>query len=312
MKKTRNTFIVIAIVMMLVGAVICGVSFASAGFNGDSFSKSFLGKDVEDKMAEYKSDYNKVTIDVKDRKIDVSKSSDDKIHITYTESEKRHINISENNGELLITEQNDMKWYDYIFTFDFGCKMSIQLPENIEAQLNIYNKNGQIEFSDISIDGDVAIEDKNGKLIFTNTSIKGDLNAETSNGEIKTDKLNVSGKAEIKSSNGANSVENTSVGGELSIKTSNGKIYLYNVKADSISAVTSNGKVEFRDTLVEKEIDAKTSNGKIEGSLIGNQGDFNFRYENSNGSSNVPENGNGGKQAYFKTSNGGIDVRYAQ
>lgn len=313
MKKTRNIFIIISILLMTAGIIICSASVCMTGFDFSQFTTSMTGTEVREMNREFKADYQRIIIDTKDREIKFEKSDDDKLHLEYTESEKRKIDISENGSELSVIEQFDYKWYDYIFNFDFGNKLIVKLPSDIKAQVSVNNSNGKISLTDISAKNSVDLHTSNGAVSLTDVSINGDINASTSNGRIELVRVEITGKADMKTSNGECSADGTSVGGELKYKTSNGKVYLNKTKADDIVLESSNGKIELYEADVQKSISAQTSNGKIEGTLVGKPGDFSFRCENSgHNNSNLPTDGNGGKQAYFKTSNGNIDVSYAQ
>lgn len=313
MKKTRNVFIIISIILMTAGIIICSASLCMTGFDFSQFTTSMTGTEVKQMNRDFKADYQRIIIDTKDREIKFEKSDDDKFHLEYTESEKRKIDISENGSELSVIEQFEYKWYDYIFNFDFGNKLVVKLPSDIKAQVSVNTSNGKISLTDISVKNSVDLHTSNGAVTLTDVSINGDINASSSNGRIELVRADITGKADMKTSNGECSADGTSVGGELKFKTSNGKVHLNKTKADDIILESSNGKIELYEADVQKSISAQTSNGKIEGTLVGKPGDFTFRCENSGyNNSNLPTDGNGGKQAYFKTSNGDIDVSYAQ
>ena len=350
MKKARNIILIISVVLVIIGLIICGVSFAMADFNAEKFSDAFLGKEVELEMADYEAIYEKISVNVENREVELKKSTDNKIHITYKKSEKSRMEFTESGNALTVIEYNEKKWYDYIFNFEFGRNIVIELPENIKADIKITDKNGKMTASGLSVNGSFNVETDNGALSFINTKIEGGLNAKTNNGKITLENLNVGGGADFTTSNGAYSVEKVKTGGKLkmntsngkveldsvsaeetqiktsngavelsgvdseisvSVKTSNGKVYLDKVSADEVSAETSNGAVEFSGIDVENSVSVKTSNGKISGTLVGKSGDFSFEYDND-GSDKIklPLSGSGDKTAYFKTSNSNIEVDY--
>ncbi|MCQ4021544.1 MULTISPECIES: DUF4097 family beta strand repeat-containing protein [unclassified Ruminococcus] len=313
MKKTRNIFIIVAVALMFAGIIICAVSFSMSGFNFSEFSTSLVGKEVKEMKADFKNEFSNLTLNTVDRKIDFQKSDDDMIHFEYTENEKRKIEISESNGTLSLTEHTHYKWYDYFFSFDNGNKLTVKLPAEINASISVDNRNGKITFSGINVKDDVKLHTSNGEISFSDDEIEGELIAQISNGRVNISNLDVKGNVELKTSNGEVSLQDFDSSSRLNIKTSNGKVYLNKAEAEEISMESSNGKIEFWDTDVTKSISAKTINGKIEGTLIGKEGDYNITAEtSSNNSCNLPMTGNGGKTAYFKTSNGNIEVSYVQ
>lgn len=346
MKKTRNIILIISVMLVIIGMIICGVSFAMAGFNAEHFSDAFIGKEVNLEMAEYNAVYGKISINVIDREVELKRSTDDKIHITYKKSEKSRMEFTESGNTLAVTEYNEKKWFDYIFNFDFGRNIVIELPEKINADIKINDKNGKMTANDLNVNGNFDIETGNGELSFINTKFSGSLTARTSNGKITLENLSVGGDGDFTTSNGKYSLEKVKIGGKLKLDTSNGKIKLNSVSAKEAQLKTSNGYVELEDVETEadvsvkssnggvllnsvkaEEIDVKTSNGaanfsgvdvdksvsiitsngKISGTLVGKPGDFNFEY---GGKTNLPPSGGGDKTAYFETSNNNIEVDY--
>ncbi len=99
---------------------------------------------------------------------------------------------------------------------------------------------------------------------------------------------------------------------EMEIKTTNNQIFLDNVVADkSITSATSNGKIELLN-LVSDDIYLKSSNAKIEGTIKGNQEEYNITTKTSDSNSSLPSNKDGttNKSLFAKTSNARIDIEF--
>ncbi len=129
------------------------------------------------------------------------------------------------------------------------------------------------------------------KLVVTlPESFRGSIDADTSNGAIRLE--NITGK-------------------RLKLHTSNGKLTLEQVEFAEIDCHTSNGKIAV-DEVSGDDISLDTSNGAIKGTIKGSMEDYRITSHTSNGSNNLPESSRGGeKKLYVKTSNGRIDLDFA-
>lgn len=331
MKKARNVFIIIAILFMVAGI---GISVAAAATMDFNFTT--MGDDYVQEGKDYESDYAKLTLDVLNRDIEIIKSQDDNIHFSYSQGKKSTLEFAENttDNELKLTEKDNRQWYDYIFGFSFPTKLTIALPDKSSVQIYINNKNGKIAVSDLEINSSVEFISQNGEINLSNSTVTGNLSAETSNGTIELNSLDLL-NGEFKTSNGKYYVNNVTTQKDLNLKTSNGKIEAYNVKSNQVNFKSSNGEIRFENIDVSTAISGETSNGSISGTLVGTEGDFTFDADTTLGDVNVPSNepkelGSSGnsnsdklmdwlfdevitqKTAYFKTSNGSIDVSYAE
>ena len=147
--------------------------------SGDSFeSKSYTANAGE---------ASAVNIDVKDREIEVLLSEDDQIHIDYSESDKEYYSISVSDDNVLtMTSVNDKEWTDYIGkkTASENRKISLKLPDELLASLELSTTNENISVCAISVTDSISIYTNGGDINFDELNVVNDLKLETKNGNI--------------------------------------------------------------------------------------------------------------------------------
>lgn len=334
MKQTRKILLIISAVLISLGVLMCGVSFTASGFNLETIGVTNM-KVMEQSFAP---DFSVIEIDAELCALEFSQSRDDDIHISYhirqRDKEKRSIEIEPSQGRLVISEKLELKWYDYIRIFGIGgAKLCIELPQGMNTEISASTDNGSVSLENLSTSGGVKIETSNGKFEIKNVKTGGNLDLKTSNSVIEAEQAEISGGFTAQSSNGKIELKSVKAGGsceartsnarvafenvkvgESEIVTSNGKVELEAVSAESMSIKTSNGKIEFSELeILGKRLEAESSNGAIEGCLVGSEGDYRFDCNTSNASVSTPKSGEDStKSAYFKTSNGAINIWYSE
>lgn len=334
MKRARKILLIISAVLISLGVLMCGVSFTASGFNLETIGVT----DMKVMEKSFSAEYSRIEIKAELCAIEFSRSQDDDIHISYyvrqRDKEKRSIEIEPSQDKLVISEKLELKWYDYIRLFGVGgAKLCVELPQGMNTEISALTDNGFVSLDGVSLNGGVEIETSNGRFEIENVKIGGDLNLKTSNSSIEAGQAEISGSFTAQSSNGKIELEAVNVGGnceahtsnarvafedvkagDTEIVTSNGKAELETVSAENMSIKTSNGKIEFAKLeILGKSLEAESSNGAIEGSLVGNEGDYRFDCNTSNGNVSTPKSGeNSAKSAYFKTSNGAINIWYGE
>lgn len=162
---------------LLITCLMC-ICFLAGCANNDTFTPmSFVeeGSKVES-----------INIDVSDRKVDVSLSSDDQVHIDYFESDKEFYGISLSDGVLTMKSESNKNWMDFI-----GMKpsaayrvISIQVPEDLLKNLSIKNSNENVTVNELSVTGNIIIDSNNGNIAFSNLEVGDSLTLKVKNGNI--------------------------------------------------------------------------------------------------------------------------------
>lgn len=132
-------------------------------------------------------DVDTITIDVKDRKIEVFQSEDKKIHISYHESEKEFYEIDlSNNQELYMRSASKKKWDDYIGKKAAKENRTIQvwIPKESVENLTLKTTNEDIELPPLSLAGVANIEINNGSIYLDKLAADDAVTLKTKNGDI--------------------------------------------------------------------------------------------------------------------------------
>lgn len=128
-----------------------------------------------------------ITIDVKDRKIEIFQSEDEKIHISYNESEKEFYKIDLSDGkELSMVYASHKDWDDYIGGKAAQENRTIQvwIPDASIENLILKTSNEEIELPPLSFAGAVNIKINNGNIQLDKLNAGTTVTLETKNGDI--------------------------------------------------------------------------------------------------------------------------------
>jgi len=128
-----------------------------------------------------------LTIDVKDRKIELFQSEDEKIHISYNESEKEFYKIDLSDGkELSMVYASHKEWDDYIGGKAAQENRTIQvwIPDTSIENLILKTSNEAIELPPLSFAGAVNIKINNGNIQLDKLNAGTTVTLETKNGDI--------------------------------------------------------------------------------------------------------------------------------
>ncbi len=132
-------------------------------------------------------DIDTMTIDVSDRIIELSQSTDDQVHIVYYESENEFYNIelSDSKEFKMVCEYNKA-WTDYV-GFKSAKKdrtIKIQIPNASINNLNLITSNEDITIPPITLTGSVNIKLNEGNIFLNQLSVGNTARLEAKNGNI--------------------------------------------------------------------------------------------------------------------------------
>lgn len=130
---------------------------------------------------------NEIDIDVRDREIDVSLSSDEKIHIQYSENSKEYYDISVSDDNVLsMTSASDKDWTDHIGvkTAEENRKISLQIPNALLDDITLSTTNEDITLSELSVTGSASISSNGGSISFEKLDVGSALTLNAKNGDI--------------------------------------------------------------------------------------------------------------------------------
>ncbi len=128
-----------------------------------------------------------ISIDVRDRKIDIGPSSDGLIYIDYYESNKEGYDIElTDTGILSMTSVSNKDWTDFI-----GVKpsagnrvISIRIPAGELDRFSIKTTNEDVSMQDLSTVGEISISSNGGNIRFENLNAENSISLNVKNGDI--------------------------------------------------------------------------------------------------------------------------------
>ena len=109
-----------------------------------------------------------VSIDVRDREIEVLPSSDGQIHIDYFENDKEYYEFSVHDGMLTMAGASNKAWTDYIGgkPADGHRKITLRIPDATLEKLSISTTNEDILAAPLTVNGEVSLSTNGGNLMF--------------------------------------------------------------------------------------------------------------------------------------------------
>ncbi|BCI60335.1 hypothetical protein BN3661_00075 [Eubacteriaceae bacterium CHKCI005] len=167
-----------------------------------------------------------VNIDVHDREVEVSLSSDEQVHIDYFESDKEYYDISvSDDGVLTMDAESDKSWQDYIGgkTSAGADKISLQVPDRLLETLVITTTKGDITLPALNVTDSLSLITNSGDINFDRLNAENTLTLENKNGDIKGSILGGYDDYTISCSikKGESNLPDTKEGGQKTLKVTN-------------------------------------------------------------------------------------------
>ncbi len=319
MKTGTVVILIIAVILVIIGAVI----FTSALFAADFDFNKLSSEKYETNTYRVDGNFENIEIECETADVTFKPSADGNCRVECNENEKLKHSVTVKDGILRVSANDERKWYDHI-TF-FGSRkasVTVYLPETIYASLSVDVTTGDVrlprgfEFGSIMIDGttgdvEIASEVTNtldvrsttGDIEVSDVSA-GDIILSVTTGDIEVDNVVGDGDFTFKFTTGGVEMDNVTCK-NFDGKGSTGDISLENVIAkEKLSVKTGTGDVIFEGCDAE-EIYLKTTTGHVKGTLLSEKI---FIADTSTGKVNVPKTTSGGK-CEITTTTGDVRIR---
>jgi hypothetical protein len=128
-----------------------------------------------------------VCIDVRDRFVEVTPSTDGKIHINYYDNSKETYDISVSDENVLtMTAVSNKEWMDYIgdqASEDIR-KISVQLPNELLYNLSISTTNENIAVTALKLNEKISLNANGGNISFDKMAAGKEIVLDVKNGNI--------------------------------------------------------------------------------------------------------------------------------
>ncbi len=285
--------LIVAGALTLSGSVILAVAIANHSFAYDG--------NFETHTVTLDESFSKINIDTDISNINIKASGDDKCKVESVDSEKIVHEIKVEDEELVIKQENHLKWYESFFGFKRNIHVTVYLP------LDNYD--------------DVLLSTDTGEIKVDKALTVNKFNLDSDTGDVVVNDLNAA-SMKSKTSTGNQTYKNITVSGDVEIKASTGDVALDTVSANNINVETSTGKQYYREVVATEKlnikadtgdvrlknsdggtVDIKTSTGDVRGNLLT---DKTFQVHTSTGKTSYPSTT--GPLCTISTSTGDVNI----
>ena len=317
--RTHKRLTVLAIVLVVLGILVCAISFTAMGFD----FKALNTADYVTNEYEVGESFENISITGDTEEIVFAPAEDGKCRVVCYEDKKEPHNVRVESGTLTIDRKANRRWH---LGFFFGTpRITVYLSDTAYGILSIDADTGDVtvpeDFSFESIDiklstGDVSLSASARGLAAVRTSTgriglrdmsAGDINLSQDTGHASVNNVTCDGKFETKISTGKTDLTGVSCG-DLYSAGSTGSMTLRKVIASGeFHLKRSTGDIRF-DGCDAEAVYVKTDTGDIEGTLLS---DKVFRTDTDTGKVDVPVSAEGGI-CELTTDTGNISISIAR
>ena len=254
MKKGLSALIIVGAVLLTAGGALFAVAAANNMLSTDG---SLVTKEYE-----FDGTFTKLNIAIDIADLEFKKSNDTNCQVICHEKEKMFHEVKVEDQTLSIQAKDTSEWYEHIFNFTNGMKVTVYLPLDVYSDVKIASSTGDItcyegftftELNASASTGDIKLENVKSN----------NANISTSTGHQNYKGVKVNNQFLLVASTGDVSLENCEVGGLLKVNTSTGHITANGVRCTNASFEASTGKVKLDDFVAVSELSIKTSTGDV-------------------------------------------------
>ena len=317
MKKGAKVLLIIAALLVLIGAVTVGFGLILA--DGD-FSKLSTFK-YETNTYEIGEDFENIVIDTDTADIAFAKSEDGKCRVVLYERENVKHSATVKDGTLKIEENDTRKWYEHIGINFTSPRITVYLPKSEYALLTVDGDTGDTEIPGVLSFGSIQVSVDTGDINCF-ASVRENIGISTDTGDVFLDGVKASAIS-ITTTTGDVYLSGVNATGGISVNVTTGEIGIKNTTCGSFTSHGSTGDITLTDTVaygilvIERstgevkfngadaaEIYVTTDTGDVDGSLLT---DKVFIVKSDTGDIEVPRTQSGGR-CEITTDTGDIEI----
>lgn len=168
------------IISLVLCVVLGSLILVGCSDNNDPFTQKAYTADA--------TQIKEISMDVRDRQIDVSISPDNQIHIDYFENSKESYDITVSDENVLtMTSVSDKNWTDYIGWKPSAenRKISLQIPDARLDTLRLSTTNEDISLPALAVTKSIHLSSNDGNITFGNLEVGNSLSLTVKNGDIE-------------------------------------------------------------------------------------------------------------------------------
>ncbi len=252
-----KTMIIVAISLIVIGALFGAGALAAMGFDFSNFST------VAHETNNYDVTQSFSSIEITDTtsKITFEQSPVEICTVVCSEAANRKHSVTVENGTLRITKEDTSKWYENI-AFNIGEEtVTVYLPDKKYEHLSVTVSTGDVtipkdfEFRSIRIEGSTSD-------VVCDADAWESTEVYVSTGDIMVNEVHT-GKLYMNASTGKITVKGAKIDEGLRVYTSTGRITLTEVNAGDTSLTTDTGRVSMSQLTVWGELHIETDTGDV-------------------------------------------------
>lgn len=320
-RSKRKKWVIAAIVLLVIGILVCGTVFVVHGFDLSSLS----GGQFETNTVKITEDFRNIVIQADTDQIVFAPSEDGECRVVFYENENRPHQVKMEDQTLTILSEDNREWYGFFDLLFETPKITIYLPQAEYGDLTVEASTGDIDipegflFENIDIDittGSAAclssardqfsIKASTGDITAGNFSAE-DISLSVTTGRIDCSSVESTGNIDVHVSTGRAVLKDVTCV-DLYSDGSTGDLDLQNVIASGeFHLERSTGDIRF-DRCDAETVYAKTSTGDVKGTLLS---DKIFITDTGTGDIDVPGTTEGGK-CEINTGTGDIRIEIAR
>ena len=251
-------WIITAIVLLVTGIVICGVSFGVLGFDLGKLSTVTYVTNTYDVSEKFQN----ISIDGDTENIKFVFSEEEKCRVVCFEEEYDLHTVGVEDQTLTI-EKKDRKgfWWNVSIATE-SPSITVYLPEKVYKELSIESDTGDVEIpKEFSFDT-INVNLDTGDMSCL-ASAEGDIRVRTDTGHITIADVTASGML-LSSDTGKMELSDVKISGDLEIQEHTGKVVLENVKCRNFTSDGDTGSLVMTNVTASGEFNLERNTGDIE------------------------------------------------
>ena len=251
-------WIITAIVLLVTGIVICGVSFGVLGFDLGKLSTVTYVTNTYDVSEKFQN----ISIDGDTENIKFVFSEEGKCRVVCFE-EENDLHTVRVEDQTLTIEKKDRKgfWWNVSIATE-SPSITVYLPEKVYKELSIESDTGDVEIpKEFSFDT-INVNLDTGDMSCL-ASAEGDIRVRTDTGHITIADVTASGML-LSSDTGKMELSDVKISGDLEIQEHTGKVVLENVKCRNFTSDGDTGSLVMTNVTASGEFNLERNTGDIE------------------------------------------------
>ena len=256
--RKSGKWIITAIVLLVTGIVICGVSFGVLGFDLGKLSTVTYVTNTYDVSEKFQN----ISIDGDTENIKFVFSEEEKCRVVCFEEENDLHTVGVEDQTQKIEKKNRKGFWWNVSIATESPSITVYLPEKVYKELSIESDTGDVEIpKEFSFDTiDVNLDTGDMSCL---ASAEGDIRVRTDTGHITIADVTASGML-LSSDTGKMELSDVKISGDLEIQEHTGKVVLENVKCRNFTSDGDTGSLVMTNVTASGEFNLERNTGDIE------------------------------------------------